>query len=72
MSRNKDKKAKEDDVMNANALQRRRLDFSKISNRIVGTLSSEEALKDITPMQWSEDILSGKKKAIITKENHME
>lgn len=72
MNRNKDKKAKEDDEMNANALQQRRLDFSKISNRIVGTLSSEEALKDITPMQWSEDVLSGKKKVLITKENNME
>ena len=46
--------------MNANTLQHRRLDFSKLNNRIVGTLSSEEALKDITPMQWSKSIISGK------------
>ena len=34
--------------MTANALQPRRLDFSKISNRIVGNISTEEALKDVT------------------------
>ena len=68
MSRDKDKRTKEDDIMTANALQPRRLDFSKISNRIVGNVSTEEALKDVTPIQWSEDVLNGNKKVTITKE----
>lgn len=68
MSRDKDKRTKEDDIMIANALQPRRLDFSKISNRIVGNVSTEEALKDVTPIQWSEDVLNGNKKVTITKE----
>ena len=38
------------------ALQR--LNRSKIKNRIVGTMASEEALKNLGPMPWSEDVLS--------------
>ena len=68
MSKERDKRTKEDDIMTANALQPRRLDFSKISNRIVGNVSTEEALKDVTPIQWSEDVLNGNKKVTITKE----
>ena len=58
--------------MGANALQYRKLDFNKINSRIVGNISSEEALKDINPIQWSEEVLSGRKKVIITKENKSE
>lgn len=68
MSKERDKGTKEDDIMTANALQPRRLDFSKISGRIVGNVSTEEALKDVTPIQWSEDVLNGNKKVTITKE----
>lgn len=44
----------------------RRLDFSKLnfSNNIIST---EEALKDVTPIQWPEDVLNGVKKINITK-----
>lgn len=67
---NNDKR--EDNDMGANALQYRKLDFNKINSRIVGNISSEEALKDINPIQWSEEVLSGRKKVIITKENKSE
>ena len=52
--------------MNDNAKEYRRLDFSKLkfSENIIST---EEALKDITPIQWSDEILSGRKKVTITK-----
>lgn len=50
---------------NENTKQYKRLDLNKI--RFAGTISSEEALKNITSIQWSEDVLSGKKKVIITK-----
>ena len=52
--------------MNSNAQEYRRLDFSKLKFS-EKTISTEEALKDITPIQWSEDVLSGKKKVTITK-----
>lgn len=32
-----------------------------------GTLSSEEALSDVTPFEWGEDVLNGDKKVVVTK-----
>lgn len=43
----------------------RRLDMSKI--KFSGTLSMEEVLKDVTPMEWSQGVLDGRKKISITK-----
>lgn len=48
----------------------RRLDFEKISKRMVGKISSEEALAEITPIQWSEDVINGKKKVIVSKKKN--
>lgn len=42
--------------------KKRRLDFSKLSGRKSKIVSSEEALKDVTPINWSKDVLSGDKK----------
>ena len=47
------------------ALQR--LNRSKIKNRIVGTMASEEALKNLGPMPWSEDVLFGKRKITLSE-----
>lgn len=58
--------------MSTSALQYRRLDFDKISKRIVGKMSSEEALAEITPVQWPEDVVNGKKKVIISQEEKSE
>ena len=45
----------------------RSLDLNKIKHRIKSTpISSEEAMKDITPVPWSKDVLSGEKKVEIT------
>ena len=44
------------------------LDFSKISNRNTKIVSSEEALKDVKPIEWSEDVLNGKRKVTIKKQ----
>lgn len=46
----------------------RQLDLSKLKNRRRKTLSSTEALNNVTPINWSEDVICGKKKAIFTKE----
>lgn len=34
---------------------------------MVGNISTEEALKDIIPIQWFEEVLNGNKKVTITK-----
>lgn len=46
--------------------QYKKLDFSKLvfSNE---TISTEEALRDITPFPWNKDILDGKRKAIVKR-----
>jgi len=41
------------------------LDLNKLKSKKHTIISSKEALKDITPIEWSEDVLSGKKKVII-------
>lgn len=43
------------------------LDLSKLSYRKYQTISTSELLEDITPIQWSEDVLNGEKKVIIDK-----
>lgn len=53
--------------MSANSQEYRRLDFSKLKHRMGNIISTEEALKDVTPIQWPEEVLTGKKKVIITK-----
>lgn len=49
--------------------KKRRLDFSKLSGRKSKIVSSEEALKDVTPINWSKDVLSGDKKINIISKN---
>lgn len=55
--------------MDTNALQYKKLDFNKINERIVGDVSGEKALQDITPIPWSKEVLSGEKRVVITKES---
>ena len=41
----------------------KRLDLEKIKHRISSTsVSSEEALEDIIPIEWPKEVLSGEKK----------
>lgn len=43
-----------------------KIDFKQLlKNKKTTIVSSEEALKDVTPIDWSDDVLSGKKKIII-------
>lgn len=44
----------------------RRLNFSKL-NFAPSTITYEEALKDVTPLELPESVVSGKKKISITK-----
>ena len=56
----------EDEEKNLESTQYKSLDLSKLlySGKVIST---EEALKDVEPIEWSEDVLSVKKKVSITK-----
>ena len=40
----------------------RKLNLSKLSNRKRYVISSNEALKDVTPINWSNEVKNGNKK----------
>lgn len=42
-----------------------KVDFNKIINNSK-IISSEEALKDVVPINWPKEVLSGGKKAVVT------
>jgi|GEM_PF-3306841 len=44
----------------------RGLDIDSLKDRMAGTISTEEALKDIVPFQYSKDVLEGKQKVIFS------
>lgn len=39
----------------------RKLDMSKLANRKHKIMSSKEALRDVEPMKWSDEVLNGEK-----------
>lgn len=41
------------------------LDLSSLGNKKITIMSSKEALKDVTPINWSKSVLSGKKKVTV-------
>lgn len=41
------------------------LDLSKLTDKKNIIVSSEKALKDVPPINWSNDVLSGKKKVLV-------
>lgn len=42
-----------------------KLNMNKIKDRIITSVSSEDALSNITPIVWSDEIVNGNKKVII-------
>jgi hypothetical protein len=53
-------------IMSESRREYKRLDMSKLNNRISKIVPMEEALKDVAPIEWSDDVLSGKKKVVVT------
>lgn len=49
-----------------NTTMHKRLDFSKI-NFSKKEITTEEALKDVSPIPWTNDVLKGNKKVIVKK-----
>lgn len=45
----------------------KKIDMMKLKPRIGKTISTKEALKDVIPMQWDNEVLNGKKKIEIRK-----
>lgn len=41
------------------------LNISKLNTKKCTIVSSEESLKDISPINWSKEVLSGQKKVLI-------
>lgn len=45
----------------------RKLNLNKLKSRKHHVISSSTALKDVTPIKWSDEVLTGKKEIIISK-----
>lgn len=45
----------------------KKLDLNKIASKKSIIVSTKDALKDVTPINWSDAVLSGKKKVIVEK-----
>lgn len=45
----------------------KKINMSQLSSRRHKTISTNEALKDITPIQWSKNVLNGTSKVQIDK-----
>lgn len=48
--------------------QYKKLDMSKLKFSEHSIISTEEALKDVAPIDWPDDVLNGDKKVVISKE----
>jgi hypothetical protein len=44
---------------------KRKLNLNKLNNKKHINISSKDALKDVVPFKWSNEILEGKKKIIV-------
>lgn len=53
-------------ILTGGIVMSRGLDLNKLKNRPHKVVSSEEALKDVIPFEWSKEVLEGKKKVIIS------
>lgn len=45
----------------------KKVNIDKLKSRITKTISTNEALKDVEPMVWAEEVMSGNEKVIISK-----
>lgn len=45
--------------------ENKKINVNKLNTRITKIISSNEALKEVTPIEWKKCIVSGDKKAVI-------
>lgn len=48
------------------ATANKKLDWSKIAKRTGKTMSIQEALKDVVPFDWDDDVLNGTAKIVVS------
>ncbi len=48
-------------------MKHNRFDISALDQSKIQVISTAEALKDVTPIQWSQDVLDGKAMVVITE-----
>ena len=48
---------------------KRSLNFDKVAKKLTTPMSSEEALKDVVPFNWSKKVLDGEKKITVCGAN---
>jgi len=69
ISHTNDNQYSEEDASMNTTIERqeyKRLDFSKLNFSDI-VVTAEEALRDVNPFKWSDDVLQGKNKVIIQK-----
>ncbi|NCI19869.1 hypothetical protein EJM73_09545 [Clostridium botulinum] len=50
-------------------IMKRSLNLNKLATKNITTISSKEALKDVIPFEWSEEVLNGTKKIAVSAKN---
>ncbi|MCL2223843.1 MAG: hypothetical protein FWB96_02620 [Defluviitaleaceae bacterium] len=45
------------------------IDMEKIKNKKCTFISSEEALKDVIPIEWSDEVANGDKRVLLVSKN---
>lgn len=52
-------------------MEYKKLDKEILKHKQRHIASSDDALRDIVPINWSNDVINGSKKIIINKANHL-
>ena len=53
------------EITTMNSKKFKSLDLDKLEDKKLKIVSTKEALSDVTPISWGEEVLSGKKKIIV-------
>ena len=60
---------KNQDTMIENKATYKPLDLNKLKDKQHVIISTEDALKDVIPIQWDEDVIRGNKHVVLVGEN---
>ncbi|MCI9591477.1 MAG: hypothetical protein HFG42_13185 [Lachnospiraceae bacterium] len=61
-----------DDAMSNGVMSYTALDLNALGKKNVKVVSSKEALSDVSPIKWEEDILQGRKKITVARRENEE
>lgn len=71
-SEKRDAKEQGDDAMSNSRMSYATLDLNALGKKNVKIVSSKDALKDVIPIAWGEDVLQGREKVIVAEEKNKE